>query len=216
MDVMDPVTDNPAPELGALEKFLEQVGAWMDAVPAVPPLVEWIVIFGGPVIYILWVRWGTNWWAARSKNAAETRARRLLKRVVEVHGLSRNRPAMIVASVRIIMTAIIGSMFFLLGAMFLLHIFSLNALGLPPSDFLISGRKNIGSALLGLGIIWFLISWFWNFRIEPLFYIDEYTERARNRIEKLLAKAGVPDEFALEFLRDFDDQVDVARKQEIR
>lgn len=216
---MESVTDNPVPEPGALEKFLEQVGIWLDAFPTVPPWMEWIAILvgiGGPVMSFLWVRWGANWWAVRSKNAAERRARKLLKRVAEVHALSRNRPAMLFNGVNVLIALGFASLFAVLGNIELGGIFGPNALGQPPSDFLVSGRKFAGVLLLAVAIVMMFIFLTMFGHIKPLANIDRYTERSRTRIEKLLAKAGVPDEVAVEFLRIFDARVDAARNQEIR
>lgn len=216
---MDPVTDNPVPEPGVFERFLEQIGVWLDAIPSVPHWVQWIAVvvgIGVPIVTIVWVRWGANWRAAGSPNAAENRAKKLFKRVVEMHALSRNPPAMLFLGVNVVIALIFLSLFVILGFVQLGHVFAPNAFGLPPSDFLIAGRTGMAFFLHAIGIGMMFVFLFLLSRIQPLNDIDRYTERSRTRIEKLLAKAGIPDEVSGVLLGGFDDSVEAARNQEFK
>ena len=139
MAAMDATTSDPPPELSLIEQF----GAWLDAFPAVPAWLQWVGVgltIGAPTITFLWVRWGANWWAARSRNAAEKRARKLVKRVAEMHALSKNRPAMLVDGLNVIIALVLTSLVVLGGLVQLGNVFGPSNLGQPPSDFMISGR----------------------------------------------------------------------------
>ncbi len=89
--------------------------------------------------------------------------------------------------------------------------------GLPPSDNVVTARYVL-SYIAGFGSYIGLLALFvwYNLTLAPLYDIDGYTLRSRNRIERMLAKAGVPQEAASGVLKKFDGLVDQAQKQEIR
>ncbi len=212
---MDATTSDPPPELSLIEQF----GAWLDAFPAVPAWLQWIGVgltIGAPTITFLWVRWGANWWAARSRNAAEKRARKLVKRVAEMHALSKNRPAMLVDGLNVIIALVLTSLFVVAGLVQLGNVFGPSNLGQPPSDFMTAGRTALAMSMHVVATCIMIVFLFLLSRIQPLADLDRYTEKSRTRIEKLLVKAGIADEIMVEFLRVFDALVDAARKQEIR
>lgn len=217
---MDSTTSDPPPELSLLEQF----GAWLDAFPAVPPWVQWLLAaltfstaVGGPIIFLLWRSWGANWWAARSRDSALRRATNLAQDVLGVHALSRNRPEMFNDLAVFLAGYIVIGMGVIVGAIIMTNLHAAGMEGLPPSDNLVTARFFLAlivwaGSYCGLA---FLSGWY-SISMAPLKDIDRYTLRSRNRIERMFAKAGVPQEAASVALKEFDDLVDEVRKQEIR
>ena len=200
MDVMDSVTDNPAPEPGAME----QLFAWLDAFPAVSPWVNWLLailvfwtVLVSNIIIWLWSRWGENLWVARSTDRSKKRATNLRKKVLRAHALCRNRPAMFNHLAIFLAGCILISTLLIL-------------------SFIL--RASIVSIVTFFGSYvgaWYLVFWY-QLNLAPLRDIDRYTRQSRAHIEGLLTKANVPQEDASRQLKEFDDQVDAARNQEIR
>lgn len=220
MTAMDSATDNPAPEPGVLEQF----GAWLDAFPAVPPWMQWILAaltfltaVGGPIIFLLWRRWGANWWAARSRDSAERQSLILAKRVLGTYTLSRNRPAMLhdlaffLAGYIVIATGVI------VGTIIMTNLHAAGMEGLPPSDNLVTARFFLALIIWGGSYCGSaLLSGWYSVTIAPLKDVDLYFLRSRERIEALFTKAGVPEQVASRRLKEFDEQVGAERKEEIR
>lgn len=220
MAAMDSTTSDPPPEVSLLEQF----GAWLDTFPAVPPWVQWLLAaltfstaVGGPIVFLLWRRWGANWWAARSRDSALRRATNLGNNVFHAHDLCRDRPAMLIRLAVFLAWCVAVSTGIILGAIVGYSAHVLDFEGLPPSDDLVMARHilsaMIGSGSYAAGLVLFV--WY-NLTLAPLFDIDRYTLGSRNRIKRMLAKAGIPQEAASGVLKKFDGLVDQAQKQEIR
>ncbi len=217
---MNSVTGTPPPE----PSFLEQVGAWLGTFAAVPNWVNWVIVWlaiatvvGVPILTFLWRRWGANRWAARSSVAAAKRARKLGNNVLRAHRISRNRPAMLVDSLRWLASLIISCMFIVLAAVVVHHLYAPAEDGQPPSELLIRGRMALAWIAMGgayFGLFRFTAVYF--SRIAPLVNIDRYTQQSRTRIEDLFSKAKVPEDVAAERLDELDALIKQAREEEIR
>ena len=219
MAAMDSTTSDPPPELSLLEQF----GAWLDAFPAVPPWLQWILAaltFSAavaPIIISLWRRWGANRWAARSSATAERQSVNIAEDVLRIHRISRSRPAMLYCLAVFLAEYIVIAMGVIIGAIIMTNLHAAVTEGLPPSDNLVTARFYLGlivwaGSYFGLAIT----SGWYSLTIAPLRDIDGYTLRSRERIERLFTKAGVPEQVAFRRLKQFDDRVDAARNREIR
>lgn len=220
MTAMETTTNDPPPETGVLEQF----GTWLETLPAVPSWVQWGIVWltlgaviGIPTVTFLWRRWGAYRWAGRSRAGAARRAARLAERVVQSIALSRNRPAMFANGILCIGVFIVTSVLGVMSWNSTVSLYGPSIDGLYLSDSSIAVRKFIAVILGGSFSIFYLFSaLLYLRRIEPLFDIDAFAQRARIEIAWLFVKAGIPDDIAAERLKEFDAEVDEARMQEIR
>lgn len=199
--------------------LLEQFGTWLDTFPALPHWVAWLGFMTAiclAILSVLWVLWGANWWASLSPAGAERRATSLAEKCIRMHALSRNRPEMAIRVLSAVIWLTLTAICFLLTAMVTLHFGAPSSGGQPLSASLVTAQKAIEIVLFVLSFFSMLTLFVVAGRIEPLGNIVKYTRKMRARIEKILIKASVPEQIAAKHLRDFDDQVDEARKQEIR
>ena len=215
---MRSATDNPPPDLS----FLEQIGAWLDTFSAVPPWLAWALVWitigtavGIPVVMFVWRVWAADWWAIRSRNGAELRAKKLGMDIINAHQLSRNRPAMLFHAVQAIISLIFASMLVTIMVSVGMNLHGLDK-GQPPSELLITGRKSLSlfsAASAYLGFFLFILIYR---RLLPLADLDKYTRKSMTRIKGLFAKARVPDDVAAKRLKSLDTFIDKARQEEIK
>ena len=188
-----------------------------------PPWVEWVAVFltiaaiAIPIAMFLWRRWVADWWAARSREAAEKRAMQLWQDVVTVHRLSRNRPAMFSGGVRCFLWMILGCTSFLTAGLIWFNRFAPSLDHAPPSEGRVVTREAAVALLFAMAYLFaFRGLTIWRRWLRPLSDLDGYTRWSRARIEALYARAGITSKDAAPALGALDTKIEEIRESPIK